>query len=82
MKKNEIIKKSQYLKRIRTFERKYDVISALILAAAIIIFWRGIWELGDLYLFPDNPTLSAVASIIIGALILYLRDFDLKELLQ
>ncbi|MBP6981750.1 hypothetical protein KBB25_03175 [Candidatus Gracilibacteria bacterium] len=45
---------------------------AFLVGAAIILFWRGIWNLADEYLFPDHPTLSAFASLMIGMGILIL----------
>ena len=36
----------------------------------IIAIWRGIWNLIDLYLFPENLLLSQIISIIIGLFIL------------
>jgi len=74
--------KKEYEKKIKVFERKHRVISELILGISLILVWRGIWELSDLYLFPDNRFLSAISSIVIGIFILYFRDFDLKELLR
>lgn len=46
----------------------------LLIALAIIMFWRGVWGLMDHYLFPDNPALSYVLSIATGILILYLTE--------
>ena len=81
MKKIKIIKSPEYKKKIKVFERKHSTISELILGVSLILVWRGIWELSDLYLFPDNHFLSAVSSMAIGIFILYFRDFELKELL-
>jgi len=46
-----------------------------------VLVWRGVWVLADRYLFPDHPDISAVVSIFIGILILYIEDRKLKELL-
>ncbi|HLA23127.1 MAG TPA: hypothetical protein VJZ93_01170 [Candidatus Nanoarchaeia archaeon] len=48
------------------------VFFTLIVAFAIISFWRGAWGLMDIYLFPGNHLLSFSVSIVIGVLILYL----------
>jgi len=48
-----------------------DVIHTIVIALAIVLFWRGVWGLADLYLFPENKLLSYSISIIIGILILY-----------
>ena len=76
------MKEETYKRKIKTWERKHHVITAILVGFALIIFWRGVWMLSDLYLFPDNPTLSAVISIVTGILILYLRDFDLREVYE
>jgi hypothetical protein len=51
-----------------------------LVAAAIVMIWRGIWGLLDHYLFPDNPDMSHVVSILIGLVILLFDDFALTEL--
>lgn len=49
---------------------------AFFVGAAIILFWRGIWNLADAYLLPGSPNLSAFASLTLGLLILILsRNF-------
>jgi len=48
------------------------VILTITSAFAIISFWRGVWGLMDLYLFPMNRTFSLLISILIGVVILYL----------
>lgn len=57
------------------------VIHTVIIAFAIVAFWRGTWGLMDLYLYPDNPLLSFSISILIGILILYLTKHLLDELI-
>lgn len=52
----------------------------LISVVGVILVWRGVWALCDRYLFPENPSISAVMSIIIGLIILYIEDRSLKEL--
>jgi len=46
------------------------VFYTIIIAFAIISFWRGCWHLMDTYLFPNNPLLSSLISIFLGVLIL------------
>ena len=47
------------------------VLYTILIAFAIVSFWRGAWGLMDLYLFPNNYTLSLLVSILIGIVILY-----------
>ena len=65
-------------KKRRTLKLKF--ISPLITGIAVIAFWRGLWGLMDLYLFPENEILSYFISALLGVLILYLNDFSLEEL--
>ena len=68
-------------KLLRTkLENKRTTLNSLIIVVAIIMLWRGVWGLLDIYLFPDIPTLSYVVSISMGILRLYLNDFHLDNL--
>lgn len=55
-------------------------IPTLITAVGVVMVWRGIWGLMDIYLFPGNPTLSYALSIVIGLVILYIDDKAFDEL--
>lgn len=54
--------------------------NAIVVIFAIIMLWRGVWELLNLYFFPGSPTFSNLLSIALGALILHFDDFSLKDL--
>jgi len=58
-------KKSSHLKKS---------IYYLITGIGIVVFWRGIWGLADVYLYPEKPALSYIVSLLAGMLILYLND--------
>lgn len=50
---------------------------------AIVLIWRGIWYLLDgidLWLFGGNHAWTSALGVVIGLLILYLPDKDLKEI--
>lgn len=50
---------------------------------ALVLIWRGIWYVLDgldIMMFGGSHTLTAVGGIIVGLLILYLPDKDLKEI--
>jgi hypothetical protein len=57
------------------------ILFAIVIAFAVISFWRGAWGLLDEYLFPEHLQLSLWASVIIGIVILVLTDYATKELL-
>jgi hypothetical protein len=53
------------------------------IAIGIILIWRGVWVMLDLLdhvLFGGNHVATAVGGIIVGILILYLPDHNLKAL--
>ena len=57
-----------------------QILFALLIAFAVVAFWRGAWGLLDTYLFPNNYMLSLWASVIIGIIILVLTHHTIKEL--
>ncbi|MFH1248558.1 MAG: hypothetical protein V1660_00205 [archaeon] len=73
---------NRFKKSVKSYENKHHILAALIIGSSIVLFWRGVWILADFYLFPGQDFLSAILSILIGFVVLYLRDFDLKELLN
>ncbi|MBD3304070.1 hypothetical protein GF343_02915 [Candidatus Woesearchaeota archaeon] len=66
-------------KKIKSKHRK--ILFAVIIGFAVISFWRGVWGLLDIYLFPDNYALSLWVSVIIGIAVLVITDYATKELL-
>ena len=42
----------------------------ILVGIAVVLFWRGIWGLLDLYLFPGHDSLSFIASVVLGLAIL------------
>jgi len=55
----------------------------LSIAVGIILVWRGIWvllDLLDLWLFGNNHIVTAILGIVLGVVILYLPDHELKSL--
>lgn len=60
---------------------KHQTIFAVVIAFAVIAFWRGIWGLMDLYLFPNNYELSLWFSLILGLAVLMATHYVTKELM-
>ena len=54
---------------------------AVIIGFAVIAFWRGVWGLLDIFLFPNDYVLSLVSSLIIGVIILYLTKHLIRGLI-
>lgn len=65
-------------KKKETFTHHF--VTVVLTAAAVVFFWRGIWGLTDLFLFPENAPLSYLVSIFLGLVILYLDDKRLSEI--
>ena len=52
----------------------------VLIAFAIVSFWRGVWGLMDIYLFPNNYVLSLSISVLVGLVILYFTKHIIGEL--
>jgi len=55
----------------------------LSIAVGVVLVWRGVWYLLDAFdrwLFEGNHIPMAVVGIVLGILILYIPDKDIKEL--
>ncbi|MFH1722412.1 MAG: hypothetical protein ABH950_07405 [Candidatus Altiarchaeota archaeon] len=61
-------------------EKSHQTIFALIIGVSVVMFWRGIWGLLDLLLFPGNPHLSYFISFAAGVIILTACDYLVREL--
>jgi Fuseless len=71
------IKESSKLKELKALHPSANV---LVIIFAIIMVWRGIWGLLDIYFFPGYPAFSHLTCLVIGAAILYLDDFRIDNL--
>lgn len=59
------------------------ILSNLGIAIGLILIWRGVWYVLDeidKLLFGGSHMLTGILGIVIGLLVLYLPDRDLKEL--
>lgn len=57
----------------------------LLVVLGVVLIWRGIWHILDfldVIIFGGNGLWTALGGIIVGLLVLYLPDGDLKELKQ
>ncbi len=60
--------------------RSHPNLYSILLGVGVILFWRFLWGLCDLYLFPENDLLSYLVSGIVGLILLFFNDFKLKEI--
>lgn len=71
------MKKRRVHHRLSYFTSSFGVVFGL------VMIWRGVWYIIDylvLRFFGEEQLITAFAAIIIGFLVLYLPDRDLKEL--
>lgn len=71
------MKQKEIFKKIIYFAKNLNIVIGLVL------IWRGVWyvvDYLDLIFFDNNHLPLAVGGIIIGLIILYLPDGDLKEI--
>lgn len=55
----------------------------IVVVIGLVLIWRGIWyvlDAIDLVVFGGNHALTALGGIILGLILLYLPDKDLKEI--
>jgi len=67
-------------KKYTKFKKKYKLIHVLLIATAIVMFWRGVWGLLDEYLLVDEPLASYALSILIAFVVLFADSYYLDEL--
>jgi hypothetical protein len=74
-------KKRQFLElQLQSLKPRRRGVVALLAALGIVAFWRGAWMLLDIYLFPGNPVLSGVTSLLAGLGLLLIANYSLDDL--
>jgi hypothetical protein len=69
--------KKNFLQTVQYFVKN------IVIVIGIVLIWRGIWYILDYFdglLFEGNHIPLAIGGIIVGLLMLYLPDRDLKEI--
>ena len=64
-------------KKISKMRARNQTLVAIVIAFAVIAFWRGVWGLMDYHLFPENLWLSSWVSIAIGIGILGITHYSM-----
>ncbi len=64
----------------KRLKKNHKRVFAVIIATAIILVWRGLWGLADLYIFPNNELYSYTVSITVGLIILISSHYMIKGL--
>ena len=69
------------MKKNIKFSNPKKIFYATIIGFAVICFWRGVWGLLDIYLFPNQYALSLWISTLLGIVILISTHHLVKELM-
>lgn len=59
------------------------LIQNFLVVLGIVLIWRGLWyalDAIDTYVWQGNHFFTAIGGVLLGLIILYLPDHDLKEL--
>ena len=60
---------------------KHQILFTIVITSAVISFWRGITGLMDVYLMPEDPSMSYLISLLLGLIILVSTHYAAKELI-
>lgn len=63
------------------FKKRTSPAQVLLIGTAVVLFWRGVWGLLDLYLFPSDPAVSFIVSAVLGIGILVMTHKLSDELM-
>jgi hypothetical protein len=69
------------LKKLTKMEKNHRILFSVLIAFAVVSFWRGVWGMMDEYLFPGNYRLSLWISLVLGFVILVATNYATKELM-
>lgn len=61
----------------RLISRRFMIIFDFI---GVIMLWRGVWGLMDVFLFPGNYILSYSASILLGAVFIFIDGDGIRDI--
>ncbi|MFA4946628.1 MAG: hypothetical protein WC607_03785 [Candidatus Micrarchaeia archaeon] len=67
----------------RALKRRNQLLFGIAISAALILYWRGLWCIYDLfweYVLPDHRIFAAFASIALGLLVLTGSNYAVKQL--
>lgn len=67
-------------KKFTSLKTHHQLFFSLIIMSGMISLWRGLWGLLDLYLFPDQPTFSFLASVLLGVLIISVTHYTVDKI--
>jgi len=69
------------LYKIGKLKKHHQLFFSLVVMSGMIALWRGIWGLLDIYLLPDNLSLSYVLSFVIGIVVIGVTHYTVDKLI-
>ena len=73
----------EILNKVKDFRQDHNSNRNIFLVCfAIVMIWRWLWNLLDIYLLPNKPFLSNLICIVIWVVILLIDDWMLLELIE
>ena len=68
-------------RKIKKFRKDNNSnLNTIVVCISVIMVWRWIWDLLDMYVFPNTPLLSDLLCITLWIAILLIDDWKLSEL--
>lgn len=67
-------------RNIKWLRKKRSNMNIFLTTAAVVMIWRWVWELLDIYLFPNNRVVSLMIWMIIWIFLLFVDNEKLDEL--
>ena len=67
-------------KKIKWLRSKRSNMNIFLTTAAVVMIWRWVWELLDIYLFPHNRVVSLIIGMILWIFLLFVDNEKLDEL--
>ena len=75
------MKGKSLFKKFKKFRKNHTSnLNIFVVCVSIIMIWRWIWNILDMYIFPNNPLVSNLICIVLWIIILLIDDWRLLEL--
>lgn len=76
---NKLIKKA-FIKFKKLRKNKSSNLNIFIICTAVIMVWRWVWNIIDMYVFPNNYLFSCIFCVVVWIAILFIDDWKIDEL--
>jgi hypothetical protein len=67
--------------KLNSFKKKHKVLFAILIGFSVVSFWRGVWGILDVFVFPNNYALSSIVSLVFGIGLLAVTNYIIEELM-